>query len=81
MAHHLARHDLLVEESLAILDTSREALLLSIVDKGLDCVTLLLGVSFGLLLLSARLAALVSPQVAAEVGMASTLVIEVGGVG
>jgi hypothetical protein len=41
---------------------------------------LLLGRSLGLLLRDAGLLALVPPQVSAELGLVSTLVVEVGGV-
>jgi hypothetical protein len=80
LCEHLASHYLLVEEGLTVLDASGETLLLGIIDQRLDGITLLPGGSLGLLLLGARLATLVSPQVAAEIGMAASLVIEVGGI-
>lgn len=80
LGEHLAGHDLLVEVGLAILDTGREALVLGIIDEGLDGVALGLCGSLGLLLLGARLATLVSPQVAAEIGVGAALEVEVGGV-
>jgi hypothetical protein len=61
LGQHLARHDLLVEEGLALLDAGGEALILCVVDQCLDGVALPPGGSICLFLLSASLSALVSP--------------------
>jgi hypothetical protein len=80
LAKNLAGHDLLVEESLSLLNTSGEALVLGLLNLGSDGVSLALGRGCGLLLLSTRLLALVSSQVAAELGLGAALVVEVDGV-
>ena len=81
LAEHLASHDLLVEVSLTLLDTGREAFLLGLVDLGLDGIPLGTSRCLGLFLLGAELTALVPPQVSSELAFASSLVVEVGGVG
>ena len=80
MAQHLTGHDLLVEVGLTFLHAARESLLLGIVDQRLDGRSLTLGRGLGLLLLGTRLSALVPPEVAAEFGLVSALVVEVGNV-
>lgn len=80
MAEHLSGHDLLVEESFPLLDTSREPLLLGLLHSDANALTLLLGRSLCLLLCDAGLLALVPPQVSAELGLVSTLVVKVNGV-
>lgn len=80
MAEGLARHNLLVEVGLALLNARGKALILGIVDEGLDGLSLTLGRGLGFLLLGAYLFALVPPQVAAEVGLASSLVVEVSNI-
>lgn len=81
LAEDLAGHDLLVKVGLALLDARGEALLLGIVDEGLDGVALPLGGELGLLLLGAGLFALVPPKATAEVGLVPALVVKVGDVG
>lgn len=81
LAHHLASHDLLVEVGLALLNASREALLLGLIDSELDGITLALGGSSGLLLLGAGLSALVSSEIATEAGLRAAAVVEVDSVG
>ena len=76
-AQHLARHDLLIEEGLALLDVGGKALGLGLVDLGLDSLPLPQGRRLGFLLLGAGLSAFVSSDVATEVGLAASLVVEV----
>lgn len=80
LAQHLARHDLLIEESLSLLHTGRESLLLGLIDLGLDGATQSLCGGLGFLLLGADLLALVSSQVTTELGISSSLEIKVCGI-
>ena len=80
MAEHLSSHKLIIEESFPLLNNSGETLLLCLLDLGADALALLLGRSLGLLLCDAGLLALVPPQVSAELGLVSTLVVEVGSI-
>lgn len=80
MAEHLSSHNLLIEESFPLLNTGGETLLLCLLDLRADALALLLGRSLGLLLCDAGLLALVPPQVSAELGLVSTLVVEVGSI-
>jgi hypothetical protein len=80
LAEHLSGHDLLVEEGLPLLHTGREALLLGLLNPDADVLALLLGRSLGLLLGSAGLLTLVPPQVPAELGLVSTLIVKVCGI-
>lgn len=80
LAEELSGDDLLIEKGLALLNALRESLLLGLPDLVPDGVLLSLVGQLGLLLLGALLAALVSPQVAAKVSVAPSLVVEVGSV-
>lgn len=84
-AHDLGGHDLLAKVGFALLDAHGEALLLGLVDSGLDSGAQVLRRGLGLLLLGlglgAGLRALVAPQVAAELALAATAEVEVDGVG
>lgn len=80
LAHHFTSHDLLVEVSFTLLNTSREALLLGLIDSLLDGIALALGGSSSLLLLGAGLSALVSSEIATEAGLRAAAVIKVDGV-
>lgn len=77
LAEDFARHDLFVKVGLSLLHASRETLLLRFVNQALDFCPLALGRGLGLLLLGAHLSALIPPEVAAEVGLVSTLVVKV----
>lgn len=80
MAEHLSSHNLLIEESFPLLNTAGEPLLLGLLDSNADELALLLGRSLGLLFCDAGLLALVPPQVSAELGLVSTLVVKVDGI-
>lgn len=79
-AQHLSGHDLLIEVGFALFNTSGESLLLGLIDLGLDGISLSARRSLGLVLLSADLSTLVSSQVAAELGLASSTVVKVDGI-
>lgn len=80
-AELLAHGDLVQKVGLLLLDAGREAHSLGLVDRLSDSRALVQGFNFCLHLCGARLLALVAPQLSSELGLASSRVVEVYGVG
>lgn len=69
------------EELLLLIDAGGEALFRGLIDGLLNVFALLLSLKYSLFLLRARLSSFFPPQVSSEVGVCTTLVVEVDRIG